>query len=61
MTPDEFDAEISKLGEHEYLFYDVAYRSLYRVPAAPTELVMEILTPPEKLPELVKPEGDIEI
>ena len=61
MTPDEFDAEISKLGEHEYLFYDVAYRSLYRVPAVPTELVVEILTPPEKLPELVKPEGDIEI
>jgi hypothetical protein len=61
MTPDEFDAEISKLDEHEYLFYDVAFRSLYRVPAVPTELVVEILTPPEKLPELVKPEGDIEI
>lgn len=58
MTPDEFDTEISKLGEHEYLFYDVAYRSLYRVPAVPTELVVQILNPPEKPPELVKPEGD---
>lgn len=58
MTPDEFDAEISLLGEHEYLFYDVAFRSLYRVPAVPTELVVGILNPPEKPPELVKPEGD---
>lgn len=58
MTPDEFDAEIGRLGEHEYLFYDVAYRSLYRVPAVPTDVVMMILNPPEEPPELVKPEGD---
>jgi hypothetical protein len=61
MTPDEFDMEISLLGEHEYLFYDVAYRSLYRVPAVPTELVDGILNPPEKLPELIKPDGNEEL
>lgn len=58
MTPDEFDEHIRGLGEHEYLFYDVAYRSLYQVPAVPDELVMKILTPPAKEPELVKPEGE---
>jgi hypothetical protein len=58
MTADEFDEHIRGLGEHEYLFYDVAYRSLYQVPAVPDEIVMKILTPPSKPPELVKPEGD---
>jgi hypothetical protein len=58
MTPDEFDEHIRELGEHEYLFYDVAYRSLYQVPAVPDEIVMKILTPPSKPPELVKPEGE---
>jgi hypothetical protein len=58
MTPDEFDEHIRGLGEHEYLFYDVAYRSLYQVPAVPDDIVMKILTPPSKPPELVKPEGD---
>lgn len=58
MTPDEFDYEIAQLGEHEYLFYDVAYRNLYRVPALPMEEVMGILNPPAKEPKLVKPEGD---
>lgn len=56
MTADEFDSEISQLGEHEYLLYDVAYRSLYRVPAIPPEIVDKILNPPAKEPELVKPE-----
>lgn len=46
MTPDEFDEHISQLAEHEYLFYDVAFRSLYRVPAVPRELVENILNPP---------------
>ena len=58
MTPDEFDSEIAQLGEHEYLFYDVAYRSLYRVPAIPTEEVMHILMPPTKEPKIIKPEGE---
>lgn len=58
MTADEFDEHIRGLGEHEYLFYDVAYRSLYQVPAVPDEIVMKILTPPSKPPELVKPEGE---
>ncbi len=58
MTPDEFDSEIAQLGEHEYLFYDVAYRSLYRVPALPVDEVMKILNPPSKEPKLVKPEGE---
>jgi len=61
MTADEFDAEISQLGEHEYLFYDVAYRSLYRVPAVPTELVERILTPPKETPKLAKPEGGLSL
>ncbi len=59
MTADEFDNEISTLGEHEYLFYDVAYRSLYRVPAVPPEVVAAILTPPAKEPELIKPDNDV--
>lgn len=58
MTPDEFDEHIRQLGEHEYLFYDVAYRSLYQVPAVPEEIVMRILTPPSKEPVIVKPEGE---
>ena len=58
MTADEFDLEISQLGEFEYLMYDVAYRNLYRVPAIPPEIVDKILTPPKEPPELVKPEGE---
>lgn len=58
MTPDEFDEAIAALGEHEYLFYDVAYRALYQVPALPEQEVMRILTPPSKEPKLAKPEGD---
>lgn len=58
MTVDEFDTEISQLAEHEYLFYDVKYRSLYRVPALPEDEVMRILVPPSKEPKIVKPEGD---
>ena len=52
MTVDEFDEAISQLGEHEYLFYDVAYRNLYRVPSVPVDLVDNILNPPP--PEKVK-------
>lgn len=59
MMPDEFDAAISSLGEHEYLFYDVAYRSLYRVPAVPGEIVQDILNPPPADEvEIVKPESE---
>lgn len=58
MTPDEFDEHIRGLGDHEYLFYDVQYRSLYQVPAVPEEIVLRILTPPSKEPELAKPEGE---
>lgn len=56
MTVDEFDTEIAKLEEHEYLFYDVAYRALYRVPALPEAEVMRILTPPSKEPKIVVPD-----
>jgi len=42
----EFDEAIGALGEHEYLFYDVAYRTLYRVPAIPSDVVDSILNPP---------------
>ncbi len=59
MTGDEFDEHISKLGDHEYLFYDVAYRNLYVVPAVPAEIVDSILNPPETPPELAKPESSI--
>lgn len=58
MQPDEFDDHMKQLGEHEYLFYDVSERSLYRVPAVPLEIVEKILNPPEKPPELVKPDGE---
>ena len=61
MTVDEFDVEIQQLGEYEYLFYDVAYRNLYRVPAVPADLVESILTPPKEPPELVKPERELPI
>jgi energy-coupling factor transporter ATP-binding protein EcfA2 len=46
MTPDEFDQEIGALADHEYLFYDIAYRTLYRVPAVPKEIVDRIMNPP---------------
>lgn len=42
----EFDEAIGELQEHEYLFYDVSYRTLYRVPAVPSDIVDNILTPP---------------
>ncbi len=58
MTPEEFDDHIRGLGEHEYLFYDVAYRSLYQVPAVPAEIVMKILTPTNKEPKIIKPDGE---
>lgn len=58
MTIDEFDQIIGQLGEHEYLFYDVAYRNLYRVPAVPNKIVDRILNPPEKPPEIIGPDSD---
>jgi hypothetical protein len=58
MTPDEFDEHLRGLGDYEYLFYDVKYRSLYQVPAVPDEIVLRILTPPSKPPELAKPKGE---
>jgi hypothetical protein len=57
MTSDEFDGAINQLGSHEYLFYDVAYRSLYRVPAIPKEVVDKILFPPLEEPEIIKPKS----
>ena len=59
MTTDEFDYEIAQLEEYEYLFYDIAYRNLYRMPAVPTEIVDKILTPPKEPPKLAKPESDL--
>lgn len=56
MTADEFDLMINQLGSHEYLFYDVNYRSLYRVPAVPKVIVDNILNPPEEKPEIIAPE-----
>jgi hypothetical protein len=58
MTVDEFDQAINQLGEHEYLFYDVAYRNLYRVPAVPNEIVDGILNPPEKPPKIIGPKDE---
>ena len=58
MTVDEFDQVIGQLGEHEYLFYDVAYRNLYRVPAVPNQIVDRILNPPEEPPKIVGPDDD---
>lgn len=46
LTPDEFDEIMERLGEHEYLFYDVAMNTLYQVPAVPPEEVESILNPP---------------
>jgi hypothetical protein len=42
----EFDEAIGSLGEYEYLFYDVANRNLYRVPAIPMEVVDRIFNAP---------------
>jgi hypothetical protein len=59
MTPDEFDHYLARLGEHEYLFYDVRYRTLYHVPAVPKDIVDSILNPPpEEEIEIVKPEEE---
>lgn len=61
MTNDEFDAALNQLGDYEYLFYDVAQRNLYRVPAVPAEVVEKIFTPPAKPPEIAKPERSYSI
>lgn len=47
MMPAEFDDLMSTLNEHEYLYYDVRYRTLYKVPAIPPDLVDRIENPPE--------------
>lgn len=46
MAPAEFDDLMSTLGEYEYLFYDVRYRTLYRVPPIPPEVVATLENPP---------------
>lgn len=46
METAEFDEAIGALGEYQYLFYDVANRDLYRVPAIPAEIVDRIFNPP---------------
>jgi ABC-type bacteriocin/lantibiotic exporters, contain an N-terminal double-glycine peptidase domain len=45
MTAEELDSYFESLGEYEYLFYDVAFRNLYRVPAIPDDIVSKILNP----------------
>lgn len=47
MTPEELDAIFNDLADYEYLMYDVASRALYQVPAVPSKIVSEILTPPD--------------
>lgn len=47
MSLEELDSYFESLGEYEYLFYDVKYRNLYRVPAVPGEIVDKILNPSE--------------
>lgn len=59
MTNDEFDMAINTLGAHEYLFYDVALRNLYRVPAVPREVVEKILNPPDEPVKIAKPENSM--
>lgn len=45
MAPDEFDEVLSQLGKYEYLFYDVAERTLYHVPPVPEDIVIALETP----------------
>jgi len=45
MTPDEFDEALAELDAYEYLFYDVAMRTLYHVPPVPTDIVIALETP----------------
>lgn len=45
MTQDEFDEALAGLDTYEYLFYDVAMRTLYRVPPVPEEIVIALETP----------------
>lgn len=55
MSPDEFDGIMEQLPEYNYLFYDVAMRTLYQVPPVPMDVVLDILEPPaseeQELPE----------
>jgi hypothetical protein len=46
METPEFDEAIGDLDEYQYLFYDVANRDLYRVPAVPADVVDRIFNPP---------------
>jgi len=48
MTPMEFDELMSTLEDFEYLFYDVRYRTLYRVPPIPFEIVDALENPPKE-------------
>lgn len=45
LTQDEFDSIMERLGEHEYLLYDVRMNTLYQAPAVPREIVDSILNP----------------
>lgn len=45
MTNDEFDQALALLGPYEYLFYDVAMRTLYQVPPVPADIVVALETP----------------
>jgi hypothetical protein len=51
----EFDEAIGALDDYQYLFYDVANRDLYRVPAIPANIVDRIFNPPEHV-EILKPD-----
>jgi ABC-type dipeptide/oligopeptide/nickel transport system ATPase component len=46
MSPAEFDDQMASLEEHAFLFYDVRFRTLYRVPPIPPEIVEAIENPP---------------
>lgn len=51
MTPAEFDTVVSSMEEFEYLFYDVRYRTLYKVPPIPFEIVDALENPPKSKEE----------
>lgn len=56
LTLDEFDEIMARLGEHEYLLYDVRNNTLIQAPAVPREIVDSILSAPiepaEEAPEI---------
>jgi energy-coupling factor transporter ATP-binding protein EcfA2 len=56
MTLDEFDEQMRQLNDYEYLLYDVRMQTLYIAPPIPQEIVADILNPPRKPIEPLKPE-----